>query len=145
MSAMASQITSLMIVYWTIYSSADRRKYQSFCVTGLCEGDSPVTGELPPQRTSNVENVSIWWRHHTLMYHKNDSKHMRIYTYSSNGLFKKITTTLHERYGVSIHRQIPLFFGYLFRLTSKRNQVYITGPLWWDFTKDWWIPLSNSL
>ena len=33
-------------------------------VTGLCEGNSPVTGELPAQRTSNAENVSIWWRHH---------------------------------------------------------------------------------
>ena len=33
-------------------------------VTGLCEGNSPVTGEFPAQRTSNAENVSIWWRHH---------------------------------------------------------------------------------
>ena len=33
-------------------------------VTGLCEGNSPVTGEFPAQRASNVENVSIWWRHH---------------------------------------------------------------------------------
>ena len=33
-------------------------------VNGLCEGNSPVTGELPGQRTSNAENVSIWWRHH---------------------------------------------------------------------------------
>ena len=33
-------------------------------VSGLCEGISPVTGEFPPQRTSNTENVSIWWRHH---------------------------------------------------------------------------------
>ena len=33
-------------------------------VTGLCEGNSPVTGEFPTQRASNVENVSIWWRHH---------------------------------------------------------------------------------
>ena len=29
-------------------------------VTGLCEGNSPVTGEFPAQRTSNPENVSIW-------------------------------------------------------------------------------------
>ena len=28
-------------------------------VTGLCEGNSPVTGELPAQRASNAENVSI--------------------------------------------------------------------------------------
>ena len=33
-------------------------------VTGLCEGNSPVTGEFPSQRASNPENVSIWWRHH---------------------------------------------------------------------------------
>ena len=34
------------------------------CVTGLCEGNSPVTGEFPAQRASNAENVSIWWRLH---------------------------------------------------------------------------------
>ena len=34
-------------------------------VTGLCEGNSPVTGELPTQRASNAENGSIWWRHHS--------------------------------------------------------------------------------
>ena len=33
-------------------------------VTGLYEGNSPVTGEFPLQRASNAENVSIWWRHH---------------------------------------------------------------------------------
>ena len=33
-------------------------------VTGLCAGNSPVAGEFPPQRASNAENVSIWWRHH---------------------------------------------------------------------------------
>ena len=35
-------------------------------VTGLCEGNSPVTGEFPAQRASNAENVSIWWRHHVV-------------------------------------------------------------------------------
>ena len=33
-------------------------------VIGFCEVNSPVTGEFPTQRTSNVEKVSIWWRHH---------------------------------------------------------------------------------
>ena len=33
-------------------------------VTGLCEWNSPMTGEFPSQRASNAENVSIWWRHH---------------------------------------------------------------------------------
>ena len=35
-------------------------------VTGLCAGNSPVTGEFPAQRFCNAENVSIWWRHHVL-------------------------------------------------------------------------------
>ena len=32
-------------------------------VTGLCEGNSPVSAEFPSQRTSNTKTVSIWWRH----------------------------------------------------------------------------------
>ena len=33
-------------------------------VTGLCAGNSPGTGEVPAQMSSNAETVSIWWRHH---------------------------------------------------------------------------------
>ena len=36
-------------------------------VTGLCEGNPPVTGGFPLQNASNAENVSIWWRHHALL------------------------------------------------------------------------------
>ena len=35
-------------------------------VTGLCEGNSPVTVEFPAQRANDAENVSIWWRHHVI-------------------------------------------------------------------------------
>ena len=41
-----------------------REKTSKLRVTGLCEGNSPATGEFPAQRASNAENVSIWWRHH---------------------------------------------------------------------------------
>ena len=41
------------------------KKTSKLRVTGLCAGNSPVTGEFPAQRSSNAENVSIWWcRHH---------------------------------------------------------------------------------
>ena len=63
---MASQITGFSIVYSTVCSSADQRKYSKLCVTGLCEGDSPVSGEFPAQRASKAENVFIWWRHHVI-------------------------------------------------------------------------------
>ena len=66
MTTMASQITSITIVYSTVYSGVDQIKHQikHFRVTGLCEGNSPVTGDFPAQRAGNAENVSILWRHH---------------------------------------------------------------------------------
>ena len=40
------------------------QKTSKFRVTGLCVGNSPVTGEFSTQMASNAENVSISWRHH---------------------------------------------------------------------------------
>ena len=41
------------------------KKTPKLRITGLCEGNSPVTGEFPAQKASITENVSIWWRHHS--------------------------------------------------------------------------------
>ena len=64
MGAMASQITCVSIVYSTVCSDADQKKTSKLHATDLCEGNSSVAVELTPQRASNVENVSIWLRHH---------------------------------------------------------------------------------
>ena len=53
MSAMASQITSLTIVYSTFYSGADQREHQSSASLVFVRGIH-----------RSLENVSIWWRHH---------------------------------------------------------------------------------
>ena len=45
MSTMASKITSLTIIYATVYSGADEKKTSTLRVTGL----SPVTGQFPAQ------------------------------------------------------------------------------------------------
>ena len=37
------------------------KKISTLRVTGLCKGNSPVTGEIPAQMASNAESVSIWW------------------------------------------------------------------------------------
>ena len=42
------------------------KKASKLRVTGLCVGNSPVTGEFPAQMASNTENVSIWWRRHAI-------------------------------------------------------------------------------
>ena len=43
-------------------------------VTGLCAGNSPVTGEFSAQMASKAENVSISWRHHVEVF--TNSNHM---------------------------------------------------------------------
>ena len=60
MTMLASQITSLTVVYSIVYS----KKTSKLRVTGLCAGNSPGTSEFPAQMASYAENVSIWWRHH---------------------------------------------------------------------------------
>ena len=65
MGRIASQITCLTIAYSSVYSGAGQRKHQS-SVSLAFAGTSPVTGELPAQKDSNAENVSIWWRHHDI-------------------------------------------------------------------------------
>ena len=62
MGMMASQITSLTVVYSTVYSDANQRKISKLRVPGLCVGNSPGpvreftgTGEFPAHRASNAE------------------------------------------------------------------------------------------
>ena len=53
MSAMASHINGISIVYSTVCSG-----------TGLFERNSSVTGEFLTQRASEADYVFIWLRHH---------------------------------------------------------------------------------
>ena len=46
------------------FIQAQIKKISKLRVTGLCVGNSPLTGEFPAQKASNAENVSIWLRHH---------------------------------------------------------------------------------
>ena len=65
MTTMAYQITSLTVVYSTVYSGADQRKHQSSASLAFVWGiHREFTGEFPAQMASNTENVSIWWSHH---------------------------------------------------------------------------------
>ena len=58
------------------------KKTSKLRVTGLCVGNSPVTGEFPAQRASNAENDSIWRRHHVFgLLHRNWSDGMIVHTH----------------------------------------------------------------
>ena len=47
MGAIASQITSLTIVFSAVYLDTDKKTTSKLRVTGLCAGNSPEAGEFP--------------------------------------------------------------------------------------------------
>ena len=61
---MGSRITGISIVYSTFFLRSRWMKTSKVRATGLCEGNSSVTGEFPTQRMSKEEHISIWSRHH---------------------------------------------------------------------------------
>ena len=58
------QITSLTIVYSTVYSGADQRKHQSPASLAFVRGIRRWPVNSPHKWPVNAVNVSIWWRHH---------------------------------------------------------------------------------
>ena len=91
------------------------KKTSKLRVTGLCAGNSPVTGEFPAQRASNAENVSIWWRHHE----HTESIYIIADQYATGNIY-----TLH------IVFQITIAYLYLHMKIWHWNAFRITGPLW---------------
>ena len=65
MTAMGSQITSLTVVYSTVYSDANQRKHQSFASLAFVLGNHRDRW-IPRTKGQLRGNVSIWWRHHGL-------------------------------------------------------------------------------
>ena len=78
MGAIASQITSLTIVYSTVYSDADQRKHQSSVSLALCEGihrwpvnsahKGPVTRKIFPFHDVIMDNLSVTWNLQNIKY-----------------------------------------------------------------------------
>ena len=66
MTTVASQITSLTVVYSTVYSDTDKKNIKAPRHCPLC-GEFTETGEFPAQRASYAEKISVWWRHHDFL------------------------------------------------------------------------------
>ena len=83
LSAIASQITSLTIVYLNVYSCADHRIHQSSASLASVRGIHRWPGNSPHKRlvtrkcfhlmTSSCMCVSNWCLHHHYFYHPNTS------------------------------------------------------------------------
>ena len=110
-------------------------------VTGLCAGNSPVTGELSAQRSNNAENVSICWRHHESPWYPRKELAIGSYWYFRNHfshrVFKDVyPNCLSYRYRNSHHQdRTRPFYIYdrisytsqdgLYRLLKKTNVIVV--------------------
>ena len=104
MSMMASQINCVSFVYWTVFFRRRSKKTSNLYVTGLCGGNSPITGEFRAQRASNAENVPIWWHHHVTTSKQSTTKFFAYpmgYTWCTIQLFSQWTLM-----GVAIHDDV---------------------------------------
>ena len=143
MGSISSQITSLTIVYWIVYSDADQRKHQSSAslafVRGIHRGPAnsphkwPVTRKMFP-----FADVIM----NTLRYTPRDYLSWDWYC----PFYPKPTKmTSYGHHGVSNHRWPICLFNRSFRLTTKKApKLCTTGSLWGEITDDRWIPIAKG-
>ena len=69
-SAMASQITGVSIVFSTICSGADQRKYQRSALLAFVKRIYKWPVDSPHKRPVTRKLFSIWWRLHNTMFNQ---------------------------------------------------------------------------
>ena len=141
MSAMASQITRITIVYPSVYSGADQRKRSKLRVTGLCEGKSPVSGEFPAQRAINAKNVSIWLRHHEL---PNFQYWMKIVSFSV--WVKYFVWNVKWNLSNTTQNILPIHWQMCTLLMSENLQApSFTNLCFWNAVYFWWNQWNTNV
>ena len=78
MGTMASQITSLTIVYSTVYSGTDQRKHQSSVSLVFVRRIHRWPVNSPHKGPVTREMFSIWWRHHSWIWGSLWWRHMSV-------------------------------------------------------------------
>ena len=133
MSAKASQITGVMIIYSTFCSGADQRKHQSSASLAFVRGIHQWPVNSPHKGPVTREKVAIWWRNHGMNVRSSFScticcclglgfeqlfvLHIPLHSHNQNSLTHE-TNCLHCR-GTSIQ---PVLFW-----RNIRHNVIMTG------------------
>ena len=74
------------------------KKTSKLRATGLCEGNSPGTGEFPTPRGNNAENVLIWWRNHGPFHKSKNLQTLHVATPLGFNLLRYIRNRSLDRY-----------------------------------------------
>ena len=106
------------------------KKTSKLRVTGLCAGNSTVTGEFPTHRASNTEYIPIWWRHHL----NNMGKWIPLFDQMVHMWYNPNKTTKNN---------IMHFMGYMEHCIQYVHIIYISSLAAWPI----WDPntLWNSI
>ena len=136
-------------VWWqcnlTVYSLTTTK---SSTLLVLCMGKLSVTGGFPPQRVSNVESISMTWRHHIIPEYDH-----RYIMYSSIKFMYKQTKncTPDKMFAVGgwpwpyrIESYVYLWFKYGMMTSSNGNIFRVTGHLCGKFTGPRWISRTKA-
>ena len=133
--AMASEITSLAILYQTVHSGADQRKHRgSASLAFVWSIQRWPTGEFPAQRESNAKNVSIWWRQYVV----HGTMHFLKQCYVD--LFSAICNDIHQRTVMQeIYEPLTEYTFNVAYLTVDSNVPGANELIFVDKTKwSWW-------
>ena len=142
---MASQFSGILILYSTVCSGTDQRKHQSFAPLAF------VTGEFSTQRTSNMENVYIWWRNHKKLFVKKLLMSVTLTPWMTGTRLFLWDVLAHAKTSAGIvvtkedrHKTIPFYFiqntfstirlyhsnsGHHLRVLNSLDP----GKFWWNF------------
>ena len=129
---MASQITSLTIVYSSVYSGADQRKHKSSASLAFVRGiqNSPVTGEFPAQRPITRKVFPFDDVIMSCMHCSHCISELCDYMHGSRVWYRRETAKeahfslrwrYNERDGVWNHQRFDCLLNRLFRRRSKKT------------------------
>ena len=133
MTTIASQITSLTVVYSTVYSDADQRKHQSSTSLAFVWGIHRDRW-IPAQRASYAGNVSIWWRHHA----PNGKKVLHYWPFV-RGIHRSPVDSPHEG------RPVTRCLMFLWCVPDQTVEQIVEMPMIWDTMALWWGVQSGAV
>ena len=160
MGTMASPITSLTIVFLTVYSGADQRRHQSSASLAFCEGNSPVTVNSPHKgavtrkmfpfdvvimRYLTLISQKVQWSHGTCIIRLIDFRLLTIYTPNLAHAPRYVVSLVSSKAGTCFMAQRCLIIRSCINLdmmTSSNGHIFrVTVP---KFTGHRWIPRTKA-
>ena len=143
MGAIASQITSLTIVYSIVYSNADQRKHQSSASLAFPRTNGQLRRKCFHLMTSSCKTTKT----------RDQSLHFKITTTSPHGqcLYVTTHTPTHDYICIPWWRHQMETFSALLAICAGNSPVpaqrwfkTLSCPLWRHYTDPAWLSLTNE-